>query len=167
MTIRNSMDVANRVSPELSALIETLINDTELEQPITLASVRAFVTGLLSTAYTEAEKLHHFDINESLLDELDALIEEFGEIASAIDFVQDIASEALSRVIETIMNDDNQLAPPTLETVRDAITSGLSASLIGTGTLEEDEDDTLLAEIEALIDSYGADALAEEFLRYE
>lgn len=167
MTIRNSIDVANRVSPELSALIETLINDTELEQPITLASVRAFVTGLLSTAYTEAEKLHHFDINESLLDELDALIEEFGEIASAIDFVQDIASEALSRVIETIMNDDNQLAPPTLETVRDAITSGLSASLIGTGTLEEDEDDTLLAEIEALIDSYGADALAEEFLRYE
>ncbi len=167
MTIRNSIDVANRVSPELSALIETLINDTELEQPITLASVRAFVTGLLSTAYTEAEKLHHFDINESLLDELDALIEEFDEIASAIDFVQDIASEALSRVIETIMNDDNQLAPPTLETVRDAITSGLSASLIGTGTLEEDEDDTLLAEIEALIDSYGADALAEEFLRYE
>ena len=167
MTIRNSIDVANRVSPELSALIETLINDTELEQPITLASIRAFVTGLLSTAYTEAEKLHHFDINESLLDELDALIEEFGEIASAIDFVQDIASEALSRVIETIMNDDNQLAPPTLETVRDAITSGLSASLIGTGTLEEDEDDTLLAEIEALIDSYGADALAEEFLRYE
>jgi len=167
MTIRNPIDVANRVSPELSALIETLINDTELEQPITLASVRAFVTGLLSTAYTEAEKLHHFDINESLLDELDALIEEFGEIALAIDFVQDIASEALSRVIETIMNDDNQLAPPTLETVRDAITSGLSASLIGTGTLEEDEDDTLLAEIEALIDSYGADALAEEFLRYE
>lgn len=167
MTIRNPIDVANRVSPELSALIETLINDTELEQPITLASIRAFVTGLLSTAYTEAEKLHHFDINESLLDELDALIEEFGEIALAIDFLQDIASEALSRVIETIMNDDNQLAPPTLETVRDAITSGLSASLIGTGTLEEDEDDTLLAEIEALIDSYGADALAEEFLRYE
>jgi hypothetical protein len=167
MTIRNPIDVANRVSPELSALIETLINDTELEQPITLASVHTFVTGLLSTAFTETEKLHHFDINESLLDELDALIEEFDETALAIDFVQDIASEALSRVIETIMNDENQPAPPTLETVRDAITSGLSASLIGTGTLEEDEDDTLLAEIEALIDSYGADALAEEFLRYE
>lgn len=167
MTIRNSIDVANRVSPELSASIETLINDTDLEQPITLASVRTFVTDLLSTAYTETEKLHHFDINDSLLDELDALIEEFGETALAIDFVQDIASEALSRVIETIINDENQLAPPTLETVRDAITSGLSASLIGAGVLEEDEDDTLLAEIEALIDSYGADALAEEFLRYE
>ncbi|GJL73709.1 MAG: hypothetical protein NMNS01_29080 [Nitrosomonas sp.] len=167
MTIRNPIDVANRVSPELSALIETLINDTDLEQPITLASVRAFVTGVLSTAFTETEHLHHFDINESLLDELDALIEEFGETALAIDFVQDIASEALSRVIEAILNDENQPDPPTLETVRDAITSGLSASLVGTGTLEEDEDDTLLTEIEALIDSYGADALAEDFLRYE
>lgn len=167
MTIRNPIDVANRVSPELSSLIETLINDTEMEQPITLASVRTFVTGLLSTAFTESEHLHHFDINESLLDELDALIEEFGETALALDFVQDAASEGLSRVIEVIMNDENQLAPPTLETVRNAITSGLLANLIGTGTLEDDEDDTLLAEVDALIDSYGADALAEEFLRYE
>ena len=167
MTIRNSLDVANQVSPELSTLIETLVNDMDLEQPVTLDSVRTFATGLLSTAFTEAEKLHHFDINESLLDELDTLIEEFGETALAIDFSRGIASEALSRVIESIMNDENQPIPPTLGTIKNAITSGLSASLIGSGVLEEDEDDTLLEEIEALIDNYGIDALAEEFLRYE
>ncbi|PTR05308.1 hypothetical protein C8R32_12412 [Nitrosospira sp. Nsp5] len=33
--------------------------------------------------------------------------------------------------------------------------------------LEDNEDDALLAEIEALIRRHGADALAEEFLRYE
>ena len=57
--------------------------------------------------------------------------------------------------------------PPTLEAVKDAMTSGLLASLMGAGVLDEDEDDLLLAEIDALIDRHGADALAEEFLRYE
>jgi len=33
--------------------------------------------------------------------------------------------------------------------------------------VEDDEDDALLAEIEALIEQFGADTLAEEFLRYE
>jgi hypothetical protein len=33
--------------------------------------------------------------------------------------------------------------------------------------LEDDEDDTLQSEIEALIEQFGADTLAEDFLRYE
>ncbi len=64
-------------------------------------------------------------------------------------------------------NDENRENPPTLETVKEAIASGLSARLVGDGVLEEDEDDALLAEIEALIRRYGADSLAEDFLRYE
>ena len=111
--------------------------------------------------------MHHVDIDASLFDELDALIEEFGETALAIDFAQNIASEPLSRVIEAVMNDENRENPPTLETVKEAIASGLSARLVGDGVLEEDEDDALLAEIEALIRRYGADSLAEDFLRYE
>ncbi|MEQ1816337.1 MAG: hypothetical protein ABL861_07695 [Nitrosomonas sp.] len=73
----------------------------------------------------------------------------------------------MSRVIDTVVNDRDQENPPTLETVKDAMISGLLASLVGAGVLDEDEDDVLLAEIDALIDRHGADALAEEFIRYE
>jgi len=165
--IRNPIDIASRVSSNLSALIEDRVNKSELGQDITLATIHDFVAGLLSDSYTETEQLHHFDINESLLDELNALIEEFGESALAIDFVQENASEPLSRVIDAVVNDRDQENPPTLEAVKDAMISGLLASLVGAGVLDEDEDDVLLAEIDALIDRHGADALAEEFIRYE
>ncbi|SFF09273.1 hypothetical protein [Nitrosomonas sp. Nm166] len=165
--IRNPIDVSTRVSPNLSALIENRVNRAEPEQLITLATIHDFVTGVLTHEFTETEQLHHFDINESLLDELDALIEEYGETALAIDFVQEMASEPLSRVIDAVINDKDRAYPPTLGIVRDAMVSGLAASLIGDGVLDEDEDDFLLAEIEALIDRHGKDALAEEFIRYE
>ena len=45
--------------------------------------------------------------------------------------------------------------------------SGFTANLVGAGVLDEEEDDALLSEIDALIDRHGADALAEELMRYE
>lgn len=165
--IRNSIDIATRVSPNLSALIESCANDPDAEQPVTLTAVRTFINGLLPLSLSEAERLHHVDIDASLLDELDALIEEFGDDTLAIDFAQTTASEPLSRVIDEIVNDENRENPPTLEAVREAIASGLPARLIGEGVLEDDEDDGLLGEIEALIRRYGEDSLAEEFIRYE
>lgn len=165
--IRNPIDVSARVSPNLSALIESRVNDPDAEQPITLGTVRDFIAGLLPPAFDETEQLHHFDIDASLLDELDELIDEYGETALAIDFAQNTASESLSRVIDAVMNDENRENPPTLETIKEAIASGLTARLVGDGVLEDDEDDALFAEIEALIRRYGADSLAEEFLRYE
>ncbi|MCB1975941.1 MAG: hypothetical protein KDE66_02835 [Nitrosomonas sp.] len=165
--VRNPIDVATRVSPNLSALIENRINRSEPGQIVTLETMREFLTGLLSDAFTETEQLHHFDVNESLLDELNALIEEYGETAAAIDFIQKVASEPLSRVIEAAINQRSLDAPPTLESVREAMISGLTARLVGEGALEEDEDDNLIAEIDALISRYGSDALAEEFIRYE
>ena len=51
--------------------------------------------------------------------------------------------------------------------MKEAIVSGLPARMIGEGALEDDEDDGLLSEIEALIRRYGGDSLAEEFMRYE
>jgi hypothetical protein len=164
--IPDSIDISSGVSSNLAALIESRVNDPDAEEPVTLASVRVYLAALLPTV-DEAEKLHHFDIDESLLDELDALIEEYGGDVLAIDFVDNAASEALSQVIDTLMNDENRENPPTLGTVRDALASGLSAKLVGDGVLEEDEDDSLLAETEALIQRYGEDALAERFLRYE
>jgi hypothetical protein len=165
--IRNPIDVASRVSPRLSALIRSRVNDPDCEQAITLMDVRAFLADLLPADFTEAERLHHFDVDVSLLDQLDALIEEFGESALAVDFVQVNASEELSRVIEAVVNDENRENPPTLAEVKVAIVTGLGARLVGDGVLEDDEDDTLLSEIEALIEHFGADALAEEFLRFE
>ncbi len=164
---RNSIDVSSRVSPHLSALLSSRINNPECEQPVTLMAVRRFLADLLPADFKETERLHHFDVSESLLDELDALIEEFGATALAVDFAQVSASEPLSRAIEWVINDENRENPPTLAVIRDALIDGLGARLVGDGVMDEDEDDTLLSEIEALIDRYGTDTLAEDFLRYE
>lgn len=164
---RNSIDVASRVSPRLSALLRGRVDNPEAEQPVTLMAVRRFLADLLPADFNEAERLHHFDVSESLLDELDALIEEFGATALAVDFIQAYASEPLSRAIEAVINDENRENPATLATVRDALIAGLGARLVGDGVMEDDEDDTLLSEIEAMIELFGADTLAEDFLRYE
>lgn len=161
--IRNPIDIASRVSPELSSLIESLIDYLDTSDPITLSLIRQFIT----QEFNETEQMHHFDVSESLIDELDALIDEFGESAAAMDFVYAFASEPLSRVIEEVVNDENRENPATLEAVKEAIDAGLASRLVGEGVLEEDEDDVLLPEIENLIDRFGADAPAEDFLRYE
>lgn len=165
--IRNPIDVSSRVSSRLSALLSSRVNDPDCEQPVSLMAVRRFLADLLPDDFNEAERLHHFDVDISILDELDVLIEEFGESALAIDFVQASASESLSRAIEAVVGDENRENPPTLSTVRDAILDGLGARLVGDGELEDDEDDTLLTEIDALIEQFGEDTLAEELLRYE
>jgi len=165
--IHHSIDVSSRVSSNLSALLKSRVDNPDCEQPVTLRAVRRFLADLLPADFNEAESLHHFDISESLLDELDALIEEFEGTALAVDFIQASASEALSRAIESVVNDDNRENPPTLEVIRDALLGGLGARLVGNGVLEDDEDDTLLSEIEALIERFGATTPAEEFLRYE
>lgn len=164
---RNSIDVSSRVSPRLSALLRARINNPESEQPVTLMSVRRFLADLLPADFNEAERLHHIDIEGSLLDELDAFIEEFGPTALAIDFAQASASEQLSRAIEWVSGDENRENPATLGTVREALLAGLGARMVGDGAIDEDEDDTLLSEIESLIEHFGADAIAEDFLRYE
>jgi len=165
--IRNPINMADLVSSQLSALIESRVNDPDAEQPVTLAQVRTFMINLLPDPFNESERMHHFDGSESTLDELDSLIKEYGEDALAVEFFQADASEALSRVIEAVINDDNREVPPTLAVVRDAMLSGLLTRLVGEGTLDDDEDDTLLAEIEALIKRCGPDELAETLLRYE
>lgn len=165
--IRNPLDVSTLVSPRLSAFLEKLVNDPDADEPPTLGQAREALTGLLPSSFTESERLHHFDVSESLLDELNTLIEEYGPDAPAADFVRATASEALSRVIEAVVNDENHEGPPTLETVREAIVDGIGARLVGEGVLDEDEDEGLLAEIDGLIEEYGPDALAENFVRYE
>lgn len=165
MTIRLPIDVASRVSPELSTIIEALANDSDREEPPTLDEVRAVVEKG-DVAAVEIERMHPQDKN-SVLAEIGGLIEEFGADMLASDFVISKASEGLSRVIETVMNDTSLHRRPTLAMVRAAMTGGLTAQLVGDGALAPDEDGTLLGEIEALIAHFGNDAMAEEFVCFE
>jgi len=152
----------------LSALLGSRVDDPECEQPVTLMAVRRFSRRPVAGRFqAKPRRLHHFDVDISILDELDALIEEFGGSSLAVDFVQASASESLSRAIESVVGDENRENPPTLDAVRDALLAGLGARLVGDGVLEDDEDDTLLSEIDALIEHFGADTLAETLLRYE
>lgn len=165
--IRNPVDISSRVSPELSTLIESVINQLETDELITLGAVRAFISHDMPDELSESEEMHHFDNQESLIDELDGLIEGFGESAPAIEFACTNASEPLSRVIEAVMNDENRENPPTLGVIREAIIGGVSSRMVGDGVMDEEEDDLLLPEIDNLIERYGADAVAEDYLRYE
>ncbi|HLY96904.1 MAG: hypothetical protein ACM3W8_05705 [Sideroxydans sp.] len=165
--IRNPIDISGRVSPELSSLIQGIIDQLDTDEPITLSAVRSFIVNDLPAEIDESEEMHHFDVDESLIDELDVLIDQFGESAVAVDFVHAFASEALSRAIDALMDDQDQENPVTLSEVRDAIVDGLGSRLVGDGVLEEDEADMLMPEIESLIEHYGPDAPAEDFLRYE
>ncbi len=165
MTIRPSIDVATRVSARLSAAIEKLTEQGEAP-PQTLGEARAAMLAHSRPKVRETEYLHPQD-QESLLVELDALIAEFGPEALALDFVLKRASEGLSRVIEEAMNDPTLLDSPTLGAVRRAMSAGLMARLVGEGTLEEDEEVTLLGEIDELIRRHGANAPAEPLIRFE
>ncbi|MDW8469802.1 MAG: hypothetical protein RML56_13375 [Burkholderiales bacterium] len=166
--MRHSIDVAGQVSPELSALIERMLADPDVEEALTLGRVRRRLAETLPAETEELETRHPGTEREhALLEELDALIEKYTDEAPAIDFVSAAASEPLSRVIEAVMNDPNRPPRPTLARVREALAAGLAARLVGEGALEEDEEEPLLAEVDSLIERFGADALAENFLRYE
>lgn len=165
MAIRLPVDIASRVSSELSELLDRLANDPDREEPPTLGDVRA---ALVEAQPGEAAlgPLHPQE-RDTLVAELDELVEEFGSDQLAADFIAVKASEALSRVIEAVMDDPAGTGGPTLGAVRAAIEDGLAARMIGDGSLDSDEDATLLAEVKDLIERFGEGALAEEFIRLE
>ncbi|HVC10737.1 MAG TPA: hypothetical protein VNE59_03790 [Burkholderiales bacterium] len=166
MPIRHSIDTAARVSRELSALLEALVNDPDREPPQSLGEARATVLEHSTPATRQTEFLHPQD-GDSLLVELDALIEEYGGDAPPSDFIANKASEALSRVIEAAMGDAGLPDEPTLGIVRAAMLGGLTARMTGGGTLDEEDEGPLIEEIDDLIERYGEDADAETFIRFE
>lgn len=159
------IDIASSVSDELSRILEAAVNDPDADEASTLCSVRDIVSRTANGEGFEADHLH-FDQNRSLLEEIDDLIEQFGNDAPAIDFVTVKASECLTRIISALL-DTGASTPPTLGLVREAMLHGLVARLVGDGIIDPDEDGTLQEEIETLISRYGQDTVAENFLRYE
>lgn len=164
--MRLPIDVAARVSPELSAIIDELVNDPDIDEPITLGFVRQRVADGLVGGMEQVEQLHS-GAEQTVLAEIDGFIEQFTDEAPAIDFAMAKASEPLTRVIEAVINDPNTPQRPTLARVREALQRGGAARLVGEGAVDPDEDEALLAELDQLIERFGADALAEHLMRYE
>lgn len=166
MAIRPFIDVATRISPELSVIIEELVNDPDREAPPqTLKEVRGALVRR-TPGGREAEFLHPQD-ETSLLVELDRVIEEYGGDAPAVDFIVAKASEGLSRIIQAAMDNINFTRAPTLGAIREAMVSGFTARLIGEGAIDEDDEGVLLGEIDELIRRYGEDTLGETLVRFE
>lgn len=153
-------DVYQNTSDGLSALIAEVVDDEALAQPVTLASVREVV---LSDVKTVTIPLNRFssDPSQELRDEIDALIDEYGADALAVRFMRPWVSGALGRLIEAGLD---KLGTPGLGEIFEAAEEGLLAHLIGHGEIEDDEAQTVIAELSGLIDRHGADALAEDFL---
>jgi len=159
-----SREVESRVSEELSAFIAPLVDNPGIDVPLTLGFVRQRILGVAKAQGVEPWR---FGNGESLAAEIEALIEEFGDDAPAVDFVAVKASEELSQFIETLLDMSDADIVPTLGGLRTAILDGWVARLAGDGVIDTDEDQTLLAEIDALIARYGKDTPAESVLRFE
>jgi hypothetical protein len=152
--------VFENTSNELSAVIATVLDDDDLAQPATLADVRE---AILAEVKTISIPLNRFSSDEwqQLRDEIDGLIEEFAADALAVRFLKPWASEPLGRLIEAGLD---ELGEPTLGGLFDAAERGLLANLIGQGEIDDDEAQTVIAELSNLINRHGPDALAEDFL---
>ncbi len=164
--MKPTTDAASRVSRKLSLLMEEMVGDPDREEPPTLEEIRALVRRRSSPA-ERRDEARHPQQSATMLAEIEDLVDEFGGEALAIDFVAAKASEELSRVIEIAIEQSRLKHEPTLGMVREAMAGGLTARLLGDGTLEPDQDQTLFAEIDVLIERHGSDAIAEEFVRFE
>jgi chitinase len=166
MIMRNAIEVEERVSRELSTVIEVMCGDPDSDAVVTLGVVRYRIKRALA-GFAEAERTHLFGDEETLGAELDALIDEYGEDTLAIDLASVKASEDLSTIIEALLDDTDPDIVLTLGAVREAMANGLLASLAGDGLIEADEEQTLRAEIDALIERRGEETLAEDVMRFE
>jgi len=159
------VSVDSRVSEELSEVMDAMIGNPECPEPVTLGFVRDKLKEVIAAQGREVDLKPGSE--GSLYAEAAALAEEFGEDTLAEAFVVAKAGESLSELIEAVLDRAEEDVVPTLEDVREAIVQGLAAQLVGEGIIDADEDQPLLAEVDALIERYGADALAEDVLRFD
>jgi hypothetical protein len=157
-------DANGRVSEELSEILEAVLAETS-EEPVTLGLARDKLKEALAEQGRAASR--RIGSEQSLYAELESLVEEFGDDAPAIDFVVVKASDELSELIEEVLDRTEDEQAVTLGAVREALEGGLIAELEGIGSFEPDVEQPLLAELDALIERYGADTPAEDLLRFD
>lgn len=154
-------DVFENLSNELSIVIGALLDDESVSQPATLAEVREAVLAEIKTITIPLNRFSS-DRIQLLSDEVDALIDEFGDDALAVRFFKPWADASLKPLIEAACD---EVVEATLGDVLKATQSGLLANLIAKGEIADDETQTVIAELQALISQHGADVLAEDFVR--
>lgn len=159
------IDPDARVSPELSEVMSSLLSNPDVPEPVTLDTVRSALRhGVDADDLEEAPKI---GLEETLLAELEQLIDEYGEDALASDFAAASASDLLSELIEAILERSDEDETVALGDIRDAVDQGLLAELEGEGLIESDDVQALVAELDALIERYGVDLPAEDLLRMD
>lgn len=159
------INIDSRVSEELSEVMDAMIANPEFDEPVTLGFVRDKLKEAIASQDREPDLRPGSE--GSLYAEAAALADEFGEDTLAEEFVAAKASESLSELIEALLDRSDEDVVPTLGDVRQAITQGLAAQLAGAGILDPEDDQPLLAEIDALIERYGAEMPAEDVLRFD
>jgi hypothetical protein len=154
-------DIYENTSEALSAVIQNVLNDDEIAQPASLASVREEILSDVSTLTVPLNTFSSDKLQE-LSNEINALIEEYGADGLAVHFLKPRASQALTNLIEAGID---KLGTPSLTQLFNELEQGLLAKLVAEGQLDDDEAQTVTAELQALIVKHGADAIAEEFMR--
>lgn len=159
------IDPDAQVSPELSEVMSSLLDNPEILEPVTLDTVRSVLLHTLDS--DDPDEAPRIGLEETLLAEVEQLIDEYGDDALAGDFVSTSASDALSEFIEAVLERADDEVEVVLGDVRDAVDQGLLAELEGAGLLESDDAQALVAELDGLIERYGADMPAEDLLRMD
>jgi hypothetical protein len=141
-----------RASGELSEALETILANADDEELVTLGAARDTLKEMRAEQGREPSR--EGDSGQSIYAELQALVEAYGEDLPARDFVAMKASENLSEVIEELLNHSEE-GDVTIGLVREAVKEAM---------IDPDAEDALVAELDALIERYGEDALAEDVL---
>lgn len=157
-------DISEKVSRQLSATLQYIVTTAQDDLPVTLLPAQAMIKGGL-LGKLSAASLVDPDEHDLVAQELDALVETFGD-AAVDSFIRCRASETLSSVIENCIDHTSEPGPRTLGAMRQILHNGLVAELIGIGEIDDDEEQTLYDEIDQLVDLHGENAPAEEFLAY-
>ena len=152
-------------SHELAVAIRKEMNNEEHpEQPPTLGSMLDSMQKGLYAELVQSSSIDP-DLETSIIEELESLVEHFGDEAPAEDFVAYSATENLTLVIHAMLNNLEPEQPPTLTTLRNSIALGICTQLVATGEIDMDDEHTLIAEVDDLIKLHGEDTPAELFLR--
>mgnify|MGYP006302806327 CR=1 FL=1 len=162
-----STDLADRVSPALAAVVRRALDDPDRSEDATLWVVRMAMTRGLVAEMVRTGELDYRE-RESVFQEIEQLIAEFGEGVPAVHLLRYRAPGPLSAVISALLERwDDAERPVTLRDVRTAIDRGFLAELVGEGVIDADRDDEVPPQLDALVRSMGEDALAEELLGAE
>ncbi len=157
-------ELTNTTSHELALAIQQEMNNEEHPQPPTLGSMLASMQQGLYEELVQSRRIDS-DREQSIIAELESLIEDYGADALAEDFVDYSATENLAAAAHALLNSLATDQPPTLTTLRNAITGGLCTQLVASGEIELDDEHSLITEVDELIQLHGEDTPAELFLR--